>query len=199
MLFRSGTPRYILDNASNMLWRWERKDPYGNNVAQGNIEFNLRFAGQYYDTESGLNYNINRMYDADAKRYMQSDPMGLMAGWNTYNYVGRNPLNAVDPLGLAELSVLLIKDYNNLTVNHVALLNDGVVHDIYPILTGEFLSTLSNEISSNKNSIRNLSYIDFLQQYSGEKNINLKKYDINITEKENQKIKNTIKELNNND
>ena len=80
-----GTPRYILDNASNMLWRWERKDPYGNNVAQGNIEFNLRFAGQYYDTESGLSYNINRMYDADAKRYMQSNPMGLIAGWNKSN------------------------------------------------------------------------------------------------------------------
>ena len=45
------------------------------------------------------------MYDADAKRYIQSDPMGLMAGWNTYNYVERNPLNNVDPLGLSAKDV----------------------------------------------------------------------------------------------
>lgn len=95
-----GTPRYIMDSSNNLLWNWDNTDPFGTTLAQGSLEFNLRFAGQYYDSESSLHYNMFRTYDPTSKRYMQSDPIGLDADFNTYNYVRRNPLNGIDFLGL---------------------------------------------------------------------------------------------------
>ncbi|GAB2533377.1 hypothetical protein GCM10027065_01150 [Rhodanobacter koreensis] len=38
--------------------------------------FNLRYPGQYYDTESGTNYNLFRTFDPPSGRYLQPDPIG---------------------------------------------------------------------------------------------------------------------------
>jgi RHS repeat-associated protein len=100
------TPRVGLDNNGVIVWRWNSKgfgdeatdnDPDGNGIDR---VVNLRFTGQYYDSESGLYYNYYRDYDPTLGRYIQSDPMGLAGGLNTYGYVGGNPIAYVDPLGL---------------------------------------------------------------------------------------------------
>ena len=64
------------------------------------FEFNLRFAGQYEDSESGYYYNWHRYYNPETGRYLTSDPIGINGGLNTYGYAGANPVQAVDPWGL---------------------------------------------------------------------------------------------------
>ena len=101
------TARVITRASDNrMRWRWDEADPFGvaapnqNPANLGAFEFNPRFPGQYYDRETNLHYNYFRDYDPRVGRYVQSDPIGLVGGINTYAYVGGNPISYVDPDGL---------------------------------------------------------------------------------------------------
>jgi RHS repeat-associated protein len=96
-----GSPQIITDNSGSVVWKAEYL-PFGEvNISVSQIENNLRFPGQYYDAETGLHYNWNRYYDSETGRYIAADPIGLDGGINLYAYVGSDPVNGVDPLGLA--------------------------------------------------------------------------------------------------
>ncbi|NVN93514.1 MAG: RHS repeat-associated core domain-containing protein [Desulfuromonadales bacterium] len=61
----------------------------------------LRFPGQYYDAETGLNYNYFRDYNPNIGRYVEADPIGIKSGENhLYGYVENNPIKYIDPNGL---------------------------------------------------------------------------------------------------
>ena len=96
-----GTPRAISDATGNTIWQWAyQNNPFGEQQSTGSYFYNLRFPGQYYDVESGLQYNLNRDFDATTGRYEQNDPVGLKGGFNAYAYVGGNPARYSDPSGL---------------------------------------------------------------------------------------------------
>jgi RHS repeat-associated protein len=98
-----GTPRVVANSAGTVIWQWAYQgNSFGETTptSSGSYALNLRYPGQYFDSETGLNYNSNRDYDPSTGRYIESDPKGLAGGLNTYAYVGNNPLAVVDPLGL---------------------------------------------------------------------------------------------------
>jgi len=100
------TPRLIANGTGQAVWSWANDDPFGANAPNenpsglGTFTCNLRLPGQYFDKESNLHYNMARDYDPTLGRYIESDPVGLKAGLNTYLYAIANPLSYVDLDGL---------------------------------------------------------------------------------------------------
>jgi RHS repeat-associated protein len=100
------TPRLITDGNQQVVWRWDQQEPFGdaapdqNPSSIGLIEFPLRFAGQYADSETGLHYNFYRDYRPDTASYIESDLIGLMGGLSTYVFVAASPLRYTDFFGL---------------------------------------------------------------------------------------------------
>ena len=96
-----GTPRKLSDPTGAVVWD-ASLTPYGlEDSIAGTETLDSRFPGQWADAESGLSYNYFRDYDPTLGRYLQSDPIGLRGGLNTYAYVGGNPVNYTDLDGLA--------------------------------------------------------------------------------------------------
>ncbi|MCX9068515.1 HNH endonuclease [Citrobacter portucalensis] len=92
----------LLTEDGEIVWRgkqqlWGREE--GRNMEDAPT-CQLRFPGQYEDTESGLYYNRFRYYDCESGQYLCADPIGLAGGINLYSYAP-NPLTWIDPLGLA--------------------------------------------------------------------------------------------------
>jgi RHS repeat-associated protein len=87
-----GTPKIVTDETGEVVWKADYQ-PFGNvDIAVNGIENNFRFAGQYYDAETGLHYNYHRYYDPRTGRYLTPDPIGLAGGINLFAYVQNNPI-----------------------------------------------------------------------------------------------------------
>jgi RHS repeat-associated protein len=99
-----GTPRIGTDTAGAIQWRY-RSDGFGTLTNANSREVRLRLPGQIALGLGAINYNYFRDYDPQIGRYLESDPIGISGGANTYAYVRSNPLNLIDSYGLTDEEV----------------------------------------------------------------------------------------------
>jgi RHS repeat-associated protein len=99
-----GSIREVTDASGTVRARYTY-DPYGRRVrVAGDVDADFGFAGMFWSAEAGLALTRFRAYDPDLGRWCSRDPLPnaeVEEGPNLYAYVGNNPLNLVDPLGLS--------------------------------------------------------------------------------------------------
>jgi len=104
-----GTPQEMSNQTGAIVWKAQYKAWGECKVEQAKSDFfenseiinnNIRFQGQYFDGETGLHYNRYRYYSPYVGRFISKDPIGLLGGYNLYQY-GPSPIGWIDPLGLS--------------------------------------------------------------------------------------------------
>lgn len=113
-----GTTDYLTSDVTGKVTSWTMYNEWGeithNSVLKcGQRELDLvkNYTGYEYDQVLGQYYAKNRMYEPTNRRFTQIDP--IKGGDNWYVYVGNNPVNYFDPLGLSPklLPLSIIEDY----------------------------------------------------------------------------------------
>ena len=93
-----GRPVFATDTIGTKVWEASYLPFGGVETSTGDIS-NLRFPGQWFQSEAGLHQNWMRDYDPTLGRYLQADPLGLVDGASVYGYALQNPGRYVDPRG----------------------------------------------------------------------------------------------------
>jgi RHS repeat-associated protein len=97
-----GSTIAMTDSSGNIVNKYAY-DAFGKVLDQIEVISNpFKFVGGFgvMDEGNGLLYMRARYYDPEIGRFISKDPIGFVGGLNLYTYVGNNPINWIDPLGL---------------------------------------------------------------------------------------------------
>ncbi len=86
-----GRPVFATDATGAKVWEATYL-PFGGVDTSTGTNIDLRFPGQWFQSESGLHQNWMREYGPTTGRYMQANPLGLVDGASVYGYQGYNKL-----------------------------------------------------------------------------------------------------------
>lgn len=95
-----GSIRELVDSSNTVRARYSY-DPYGRATKiTGDKDADFLYTGHYLHSPTGLYLALYRAYDSTLGRWLNRDPVSETGGLNLYAYVGNNPINVIDRLGL---------------------------------------------------------------------------------------------------
>ncbi|WP_327350744.1 DUF6531 domain-containing protein [Streptomyces sp. NBC_01304] len=161
-----GTPTELVDTNGRIAWR-------SRNALWGATAWNrgataytpLRFPGQYFDPETGLNYNYFRHYDPETARYLSQDPLGLRPAPNPAAYVP-NPHTWADPLGLAPTDDCPPEGQRgSLEEKKAQALRDAGVEGVEPFDMNDQVPATGPEYAGSKQLMRNHEPVVYREEW----------------------------------
>jgi RHS repeat-associated protein len=97
-----GNVTALMDGSENITGRY-LYGPFGKPIGQWGPMANankMRFSSMPYYSNPNIYGYLDRFLDPNLQRWLNQDPIREMGGINLYGFVGNNPVNWVDPLGL---------------------------------------------------------------------------------------------------
>ena len=70
--------------------------PYGTATRTGRLVQPVQWSGEMHDEEPALAYYNYRFYNPAEGRWINRDPIAEQGGWNSYSFVGNNPIDSFD-------------------------------------------------------------------------------------------------------
>jgi rfaE bifunctional protein nucleotidyltransferase chain/domain len=153
-----GNVAAVLDGSQAVVAAY-RYAPFGKLLAKtGSLTQPFGFSTKRYDPQTGLlEYGLRR-YAPVIGRWTTRDPLGEAGGMNLYAFVGNNPVNWVDPLGLKTIVIITTDYFLNLVPygSHAAVYIDNngnpIIYDpagsYIPGETGQIITGAGVDLSS---------------------------------------------------
>jgi RHS repeat-associated protein len=105
-------------------------DEYGN-IQSSNVG-RFQYTGQMWLDPLGLHHYKGRVYSPKLGRFLQPDPIGYADGLNHYAYVGNDPVNRLDPLGLE--TIIVTGSYASDTLSGAGVMASALMALIGPMM-----------------------------------------------------------------
>lgn len=149
--------------------------PFGETARTGSDDTPFQFTGRENDGASGLYYYRARYYSPRLSRFIQSDPIGLDGGINTYAYVEGNPLSYTDETG--EFANFAVGAVTGLITGYaIAKLTGDECYGLQDALQDAALGAVGAGVVSKLNKLYRIAKLRSIANARGLQNVGQKGY-----------------------